>query len=64
MLNLSNAPQSRHQERASQFGDQLFKSLPLTAKRPFHFTVKMVFSSDPVNQFYALSFKEEKSTYM
>lgn len=50
MLNLSDNPQIRHQERASQLGDQLLKSIILTAKLSFHFTVQPAFCPAPVNQ--------------
>ena len=50
MLNLSDNPQVRHQERASQFGDQLLKSIILTAKLPSHFSVQPTFGPAPVNQ--------------
>ncbi|AWF42129.1 hypothetical protein CSC14_0675 [Proteus mirabilis] len=49
VLNLSDNPQIRHQEHASQLGDQLFKCIIFTAKSSFHFAVQATFAIAPVN---------------
>lgn len=49
--NLSDDLLIRHQEHASQLGEQLFKRITLTAKLPFHFTVQTILRTAPVDQF-------------
>jgi len=51
VLNLSENPQIRHKERASQLGEQLLISISLTTKFSFHLAIQAVFTTTPVHQF-------------